>query len=114
MILNKEQIKLVTQLLGNRIAELKRQTGLDEVFEIKRKHHKYLVAELELAESMLDEIIDKKSHFKKGLDFQEWIRVNNFNYHNVKTKTYFSNEVGDIYDIVSLAESFKQYELDNL
>lgn len=65
MILNKEQIKLVTQLLGNRIAELQRQTGLDEAFEIKRKHHKYLVKELELAESMLDEIIDKKSHLSK-------------------------------------------------
>lgn len=114
MILNNKQIRLVTQLLGVRVAELQRQIGLDEAFEIKRKHHKYLVKELELAESMLDEIIDKKSNFKKGLDFQEWIRVNNFSYHNVSTKTYFSNEVGDIYDIVSLAEIFKQYELDKL
>lgn len=65
MILNKEQTKLVTQLLGIRIAELRRQLGLDDAFEIKRKHHKYLVKELELAESMLDEIIDKKSDLSK-------------------------------------------------
>ena len=48
------------------------------------------------------------------VDFMEWIRLNNFSYHNPTSKTYFSNEVGDIYDIVSLAETFKQYELDNL
>lgn len=65
MILNNKQIRLVTQLLGVRVAELQRQIGLDEAFVIKRKHHKYLVEELKLAESMLDEIIDKKSHLSK-------------------------------------------------
>ena len=77
MILNKEQIKLVTQLLGNRISELERTIGLDESLEIKRKNHKYLIKELELANSMLDEIVDKKAHLKPKLDFFEWIRLNN-------------------------------------
>ena len=113
MILNKKQIRLVTQLLGNRVDELQKIIGLDESVGVRRKHNKYLVKELELAESMLDEIIDKKSHLKKGLDFEEWIRLNNFTSH-ADSKTYFSNEVGDIYDIVSLAESFKKYILDNL
>ena len=64
MILNKKEIKLVTQLLGNRIAELQRQVGLYDAFEIKRNHHKYLVLELELAESMLDKIINPKLYNK--------------------------------------------------
>ena len=58
MILNKEQIKLVTQLLGNRIVELQKITLRDEEYNIRPKYNNHLKKELVLAENMLDEIID--------------------------------------------------------
>lgn len=52
MIFNKEEIKLITQLLGNRIAELKKIIAKDEEYDIRPKYRKYLIKELDLAENI--------------------------------------------------------------
>lgn len=75
MIFNKEEIKLITQLLGNRIAELKKIIAKDEEYDIRPKYRKYLIKELDLAENILNEIVSNDICFIEKVILKDGYRA---------------------------------------
>lgn len=113
MNLKKEQLKLIAQLLGNRIVELQKKIGLDNEFGIKPKNHKYLVKELEVAENFLDEIIDKKSRINKSKTAVDWL-IDNIVYSGEVDYTSYSVFLNEHVNRLEVFNKAKNIERENI